>query len=71
MRQRNEDYAQITSTVIDIKKSERLKSVLKIQRQKAEDDSQDEEITLSSTDAARNRLAIEYLKADQVSQNEE
>ena len=69
VRQRNEDYAQTTSSVIDIKRSERLKDVSNIQRQKAENDSQDEEITLSFTDAARNRFAVEYLKASQVSQN--
>ena len=71
VRQRNEDYAQITSNVIDIKGFERLKGVSNIQRQKAENDSQDEEITLSFTDAARNRLAVEYLKVSQVSQNKE
>ena len=71
LRQKDEDYASIKTHLISFEKSERLKEVLEIQRQKTEDDSQDQENALSQSNKARNRLSHETMKADQVSKNEE
>ena len=71
LRQRDEDYASIKTHLISFEKSERLKEVLEIQRQKTEDDNQDQENALSQSDEARNRLPHGTMKADQVSKNEE
>ena len=47
MRQKDESYTSIKTNLISFEKSERLKEVLEIQRQKTEDDSQNQENALS------------------------
>ena len=64
MRSKNEDHASIKTHLISFEKSEQLKKVSEIQRQKAEDNSQDQEIALSQSDEADDRLSDEFMKAD-------
>ena len=71
MRSRDEGHASTKTHLISFEKSERLKEVSEIQRSKTEDDSQDQENALSRSNEARDRLAHETLKADQVSKDKE